>query len=79
MCSSPSAFQWTINMALQPLLELELCVLFDNRVIRIITYEMHKEVLQAVIKRLLLYNLRGQMSKRKFLKDDIEFLGHELS
>jgi Reverse transcriptase (RNA-dependent DNA polymerase) len=79
MCNSPSAFQRIMDMALQPVLGPEVCVYLDDILIRTTMRERHIVILREVVKRLLLHDLRGQITKCVFLQDQVEFLGHELS
>lgn len=78
LINAPAVFQRAINNALGNLRYHEVLVCMDNLLIQSVTTERGLELLEEVLKLLCDAGFRLNLKKCSFLKETIQFLGHEI-
>lgn len=79
LCGAPGTFQGAMNTTLAPLLRKCVIVFFDDILIYSATFEEHLTHLQQVLSLLQQDNWFVNISKCKFAKREISYLGHVIS
>lgn len=79
LCGAPGTFQGAMNTTLAPLLRKCVIVFFDDILIYSATFEEHLTHLQKVLSLLQQDNWFVNISKCKFAKREISYLGHVIS
>ena len=77
--TAPAAFQKEIQRVLQKFSWKQVIIFLDDICIMTSTFEEHIELLNDVLKTLTEYGIKLNLEKCKFVKEKVDFLGHEVS
>ena len=76
LSGAPSTFQRLMQHELRPFLHKFVVVYLDDICIYSRTEEEHRQHVRMVLEQLAKFKLKGKLSKIKFMKRELLFLGH---